>query len=147
MADRLKDIWNGFAQRTGASLTSTGLSPLTRPSGTDRAERELDMTLSGTGPEQGGSEAVRAALDTLHHDIQSKAKRQRRPRRGEQASFAGGEHEPRRFEPPSSLEQQLLGDIQFTEARIRRSSSDYLGFARARQEAWKGKRKKFLGIF
>jgi hypothetical protein len=146
MADRLKDIWNGFAQRTGASLTSTELTPLTRPSGTDRAERELDMTLSGKGLEQGSSDAVRAALETLHHDLQSKAKRQRRPRRGEAVSFAGPAEE-RPFEPSSALDQQLLGDLHFTEARVRRSSSDYLGFARARQDAWKGKRKKFLGIF
>jgi hypothetical protein len=146
MADRLKDIWEGFARSTHAQLTTTDLSPLSRPSGTDRAEQELELTLSGrnVGPE--GHEAVRAALDTLHRDIESKAKRRRRPRRGEGTSYAASD-EPPSYELRSGLDKQLLADLQFTEARVRRSGSDYLTFARAKQEAWGRKRKKFLGLF
>lgn len=143
MTDRLKQIWEGFASNTRAHLTSTELSAMTRPSGTERAGQEFDAKAAMDAGKADQSEAVQAAFTALHADIQRKASRGQR-RGAPQQSFDAGQE----MTPPVGLDDRLLADIKYTEARVRRSGSNYLSYAAERQDTWrKSKRKKFLGIF
>lgn len=143
MTDRLKDIWDGFARNTRAHLTSTEMSAMARPSGTERSGHEFDAKAALDAGQADQSEAVQAAFTVLHADIQRKATRGNR--RGDvQQSFDGGAD----VTPPVGLDDRILADLKYTEARVRRSGSNYLSYASERQDAWrKSKRKKFLGIF
>jgi hypothetical protein len=146
MTDRLKDIWSGFSNRTSARLTSTEIGPFSRPDPSQRAERRSAQEQAFDAGRADESDAVSAALQALHTDLQAKAKRHGGRRRKEAgASFASADEVA---PPPSGLEERLLADIKFTEARVRRRPSDYLSYAAERQADWqKRKRKKFLGIF
>ncbi len=143
MTDRLKQIWDGFARNTRAHLTSTEMSAMARPSGTERAGHEFDAKAALAAGQSDQSEAVQAAFASLHADIQRKASRGRRRDEPQQSFDAGAD-----VTPPVGLDDRLLADLKYTEARVRRSGSDYLNFAQERQDQWrKSKRKKFLGIF
>lgn len=145
MTDRLKDIWGGFAKSTRANLTSRELSGMSRPSASRRAEDDaVDPQVALNAGRADQSDAVQAAFTALHAEIQNKARRSS-GRRGEPQQSFGAEAD---ITPPAGLDDRLLADLKFTEARVRRSGSDYLGFARERQTDWaKRKRKKFLGLF
>ncbi|MEM9839284.1 MAG: hypothetical protein AAF830_09025 [Pseudomonadota bacterium] len=139
MADRLTQIWKGFAGTTQARLTSSDIrSQSLPPVGQMREERRRERAALDEGRED-ASDAVQAAFQALHADIQRKSKRGRR----DQASFDAEPPAP----PASALDDRLLADLKFTEARVRRSSSDYIAYATERQANWKKRRKKFLGIF
>lgn len=145
MADRLDAIWKGFAQTTRARLTSTDISAhARRPMSELREERRAADRALAAGRED-ASDAVEAAIQALHADLQSKAGRAAR-RRG-RGPAAAGEDADFLAPPASTLEDRLLADLKFTEARVRRSGSDYIQYADARQDAWKRRRRKFLGIF
>lgn len=146
MTDRLNQIWKGFAQTTRARLTSHELSGMARPSASRRDENGFDAAATMNAGRADQSDAVKAAFETLHAEIAEKARRSRGGRRGEPRQ--GFDATPADLSPPSGLDDRLLADIKFTEARVRRSGSDYLSYARDRQVAWqKRKRKKFLGLF
>jgi len=141
MADRLDQIWKGFAGTTRARLTSHEIGAHARPPSRSMQNDRRRAEEALADGKADASEAVQAAMMALHADLQSKAKRSRR--RGEPAvSFDAGAQSP-----PSALDDTLLADLKFTEARVRRSGSDYLSYAVDRQDAWKRRRKKFLGIF
>lgn len=145
MTDRLKQIWGDFAGKTSARLTSHDIDSHARPPAAHRLDEQGER---GFALKQGAadeSDAVRAAFAALHADIQTKAKRGGRRRRGaEQQSFSLDDV----TQVPSGLDEKLLADIKFTEDRVKRGPSDYLDFAAKRQTEWKRrKRKKFLGLF
>ncbi|NRA28726.1 MAG: hypothetical protein HRU11_00575 [Parvularculaceae bacterium] len=141
MADRLDQIWKSFASTTRARLTSTDISAHARPpTRSMQTERRLAEEALFEGRAD-ASDAVQAAMMALHTDLQAKAKRGSRRREASMSFDAGTQT------PPSALDDTLLADLKFTEARVRRSGSDYLSYAVDRQEAWKKRRKKFLGIF
>lgn len=141
MADRLDQIWKGFAGNTRARLTSTEIGAHARPPTRSMQNERRWAEAALTEGRADASDAVQAAMMALHTDLQAKAKRGSR-RQDSSMSFDAGTQKP-----PSALDDTLLADLKFTEARVRRSDSDYLGYAVDRQEAWKKRRKKFLGIF
>ncbi|MEE4211024.1 MAG: hypothetical protein V2I43_17375 [Parvularcula sp.] len=143
MTDRLKQIWKGFEGQTGSRLTSVDIERLNVPMRERRIERKMGPEQSLAAGKADDSDAVRAALTALHTDILAKAKGAKRSRR------RAGAPEQQFSDLPlqTKLEEHLLADLKFTEARTRRSGTDYVSFARERQDAWKKRRKKFLGIF
>lgn len=142
MADRLKQIWNDFSNRTSVHLTAIDIDGVARPSRDERMQDGAVPRPSLDAAKGEASDAVRAAFSTLHADIQAKAKRAKGRRKG---SSLGNEHS---FEPPLGLDKRLLSDLHATEIRVKRPEKDYLTYAHAQQDAWKRRRrKKFLGIF
>jgi Arc/MetJ-type ribon-helix-helix transcriptional regulator len=144
MTDRLKQIWKGFETRTSSRLTSVDIDAVNVPLREERSRRETGPEHSLEAGKADHSEAVRAALSALQQDILAKGKKHRRKRRGPETQPGFSLEEGAL---PSSLEDNLLTGLKFTEARTRRSGSDYISFAQSRQDAWKKRRKKFLGIF
>ncbi|NNU15173.1 hypothetical protein HK107_02390 [Parvularcula sp. ZS-1/3] len=146
MTDRLKEIWTGFTRTTGANLTTREMSAMARPSVSRRLEESFDTDAALAAGKADESDAVQAAFAALHAEIEQKGKRASRRRRGPEAQTSFSAEAD--VTAPSGLDERLLADLKFTEARVRRSGSDYLNYARTKQEAWqKGRRKKFLGIF
>ncbi|GGY42452.1 hypothetical protein [Parvularcula lutaonensis] len=144
MADRLKQIWGEFAGRTSARLTSVDIDTVQRPSAVERAELRAGAAKALEAGHDDKSDAVQAAFAALHADIQRKAKRGGRRGGQPQASF-DAEAEATSFQ---GLDDRLLADLKFTEARVRRSGSDYLEYAQKyHSDKLRRKRKKFLGIF
>lgn len=150
MTDRLTQIWKGFSGVTQARLTSTDIGAHARPPARSmKDENRFAEAAALTSGKADAGAAVQAALTALHTDLQSKAKktRRRKARRG-QALSAGFDAEGGPADRlTSSLDETLFADLKFTEARTRRSCSDYLSYAEHRQSAWKSRRKKFLGLF
>lgn len=143
MADRLTQIWKGFAGTTRARLTSTDIRAQALPPVGQLREERRQQREALEGGREDASDAVQAAFQALHADIQRKAQKGRRRRGADTAKLEAEPLAP----PPSALEDRLLADLKFTEARVRRSSSDYIAYAQERQAAWQKRRKKFLGIF
>lgn len=143
MADRLKQIWGEFAGRTSARLTAVDIDTVQRPSAVERAELRAGQAQALEAGHDDKSDAVQAAFTALHADIQRKAKRG--GRRGQPQVSFDAEAEATSFQ---GLDDRLLADLKFTEARVRRSGSDYLEFAQKyNADKLRRKRKKFLGIF
>ncbi|MEM1379239.1 MAG: hypothetical protein AAGH41_01305 [Pseudomonadota bacterium] len=142
MTDRLTQIWKGFANTTQARLTSPEIGAHARPSASHLRDQRRGSDAALAEGRADASDAVQAAFQALHADIQQKAKRGGRNRK-KGASYSAEPLAP----PASALDDRLLADLKFTEARVRRSDSDYIAYASARQEAWKRRKKKFLGLF
>lgn len=146
MADRLKQIWQGFANHTSARLTSTEFNTMMRPPTARRVGDEGDVAQALTKGRADESDAVTAAFATLHAEIEAKAKKanRRAGRTDPRAAFSAEETAI----DYAGLDDRLLSDLAFTEARVKRSSVDYLQYAAEyHAKAGRRKRKKFLGLF
>ncbi|MEM6913608.1 MAG: hypothetical protein AAF511_06490 [Pseudomonadota bacterium] len=143
MADRLKQIWTDFSGRTSVHLTAVDIESLPRPERREQVDQDLAEFTSQAQRPSAESDAVQAAFQALHADIQAKAKGAKR-RRGEPEVSFDADPSPL----PDVLDEQLLADLRATDMRVRRGSSDYLAYAADRQDAWKRRKKKwFFGLF
>jgi len=142
MADRLKQIWTDFSNRTSVHLTAVDIEGLPRPERRESLDQDMAEFTPKAQSQTKESDAVQAAFQALHADIVAKGKRSRR-RSEPEASF---DADP--VPLPDSLDQQLFADLASTDQRVRRGSSDYLSYAADRQDAWKRRKKKwFFGLF
>ncbi|MEM9284815.1 MAG: hypothetical protein AAGA39_02930 [Pseudomonadota bacterium] len=144
MADRLKQIWTDFADRTSVHLTAVDIEGLPRPERREQPGEDLaEFTPQPQNGRMAESDAVQAAFQALHADILAKGKNAKRRRGEPEVSF---DADPAPL--PDTLDQQLFADLASTDMRVRRGSSDYLAYASERQDAWKRRKKKwFFGLF
>ena len=140
-SDRLSDIWTRFTRGTQAqsSLSGTSVEGTVRPSRQDSPrylspEQQLSRSL-GQPHEAGTPDPVQVAAQALQASMSASRKQGRRAPAAAPVA------------PTDLIAEQILRDMKATEARTRRRETDYLAYAAERQASFRGKRKKFLGLF
>jgi len=135
MAERLREIWAGFAEVTTRNLTGKGVEGIIVPHRTDYAPDDSQFL-----PETYEGPAARA-FDTLRADLAAKQKKFGRRKQAEPA-------------PQSEAAAMRAGDDLFqgmhaTTMRIERTDLDYETFlsSDAGKAALKKHKKKRFGIF
>ena len=139
--DRLGDIWFRFARGTQArsALSGTSVEGTVRPSRQDSPrylspEQQLSRSL-GQPQAAGTPDPVQAAAQALQASMSASRKQRGAARAAPPVA------------PTDLIAEQILRDMKATEARTRRRETDYLAYAAERQASFRGKRRKFLGLF
>lgn len=149
MADRLKDIWGGFASQTERRLTGKGVDNIVVPHRADYEGADAQFL-----PENFESPAERA-FTALRADLAAKEKKAAR-RKGKKSAAApdeaprGGSHyAPEDIDEKKWGSDDLNRGLWSTAMRVERSDLDYGRYlsSDAGKKALKRTKKKRFGLF
>ena len=142
MAERLKQIWAGFAETTERNLTGKGVEDIIVP------ERHEYAALDDAWLPEGFEAPYSRAVGVLQAELASKAKRRGRKSKTDASTYAGDEDIE--AVDTSYAEDALVAGLRATAIRTERSFADYEAFldtAEGKAVLKKTKKKKRFGLF
>lgn len=142
MADRLKEIWTGFAETTTRQLTGRGVENIVVPSQYEYADSEEEtLPPELSAPADAAFAALRDRL-SQHEKRFAKKKRAHEDIRADERSDFSAEH--------GLVADDLIRGLKATAFRTERPDHDYAAYlsTNAGKAAFKKARKKrFFGLF
>ncbi|MEO0878478.1 MAG: hypothetical protein AAFY22_02080 [Pseudomonadota bacterium] len=139
MTERLKQIWSGFEGVTTRRLTNRDIDGIDVPRRLDEAaDSEALLSEDFAGP-------AAAAFEALKSELSAKAKKAQRKSAKNAAAADDGDAPGHDWSAAPAPVRDMIRGLKSTEARVRRSDSDYVSHLQA-GGALK-KKKRFFGIF